>query len=133
MSAKGLLDTGILLADPGPYIDEIEHYCSSNICRAELAAGRQRLQANPARHAEATARTELLRLLDSLPAFWVDFDRAASDQYAALNASTGLAGARTMIAAQALARDLTLITTDEQFTAYPQLRVNCRASKEDAS
>lgn len=121
-----MIDTSVLIAGlPAAIIAEIEEYCSSTICRAELAHGLAAFEADPALHRQAAARRELMRLLDVLPGFWADFDRAASDGYAQLTAvpRTAIRLKDALIAGHALSRDLPLITADRGFTRFPDVQV----------
>jgi len=116
-----MLDTSVLIAGLAPkMIETIEEYCSSAICRAELARGLWVAEKDPAQHLQTNARRELLRLLDAIPGFWLDFDRAAADGYAQL-ATDALRREDALIAGHAISRGLTLITADRSFTRFPGL------------
>ncbi|GAB3800724.1 hypothetical protein GCM10028798_15670 [Humibacter antri] len=83
------------------------------------------LEADAARGRQASARRELLRLLDAVPGFWASFDRAASDGYGRLTAvpRTAIRQKDALIAGHAHSRDLPLITADKGFTRFPELDV----------
>lgn len=123
---KAMVDTSVLIAGmPEDIIREIEYYCSSTICRGELAHGLFTFQRDPAREREANARAELLRLLDALPAFWQPFDRAASDAYGGLTAvpHSAIRLKDALIAGHAFSLDLPIITVDAGFSRFPDVRV----------
>lgn len=120
-----MLDTSVLVSGlPDHVIEAIEDYCSSMICRAELAQGLAAFSADPARRAQAAQRAELLRILDAVPGFWRDFDAAASDGYGRLTAqpkATRLKDA--LIAGHALSEGLPLHTEDRGFTGFADVRI----------
>jgi len=121
---KAMIDTSVLIAGlPAEIIGEIENYCSSMICRAELARGLYAYEADPAKRRQAATRRELLRLLDAIPGFWIDFDRSASDGYGRLTAvpSTAIRHKDALIAGHCVSRQLPLVTGDKGFTRFSDL------------
>jgi predicted nucleic acid-binding protein len=132
---KAMLDTSVMVAGiPADIIEEIEEYCSSTICRAELTRGLTSFESDETRHQQASARRELLRLLDAVPGFWADFDRAAADGYGRL-AVAPRGGTRVrdaLIAGHALSRELALITTDKHFTRYPGVRLHTAGQESES-
>ncbi|MDN4615873.1 PIN domain-containing protein [Leifsonia sp. F6_8S_P_1B] len=125
-AGPALLDTSVLISGLSEeMIDRIELYRSSMICRAELAQGLAAFEKDPSRFAQLAIRRELLRLLDSIPGFWLEFDRAASDAYGSLTAEpkTALPLKDALIAAHALAAGLPLLTEDAGFSRFPSVDV----------
>lgn len=123
---KAMIDTSVLIAGMSEeMITEIEQYGSSTICRAELAHGLAAFETNGGLHRQAAARRELLRLLDAIPGFWVDFDRSASDGYGRLTAvpRTAIRLKDALIAGHAVSRKVPLITADKGFTRFRDVRV----------
>lgn len=121
-----MIDTSVLIAGmPAQMVGRVTEYCSSTICRAELAQGLNAFARDPQRHTEEVHRRELLRLLDSLPAFWVDFGCGASDGYGTLTAEprSALRLKDALIAGHALALELPLVTVDKGFSRFPGVRV----------
>lgn len=123
---KAVLDTSVLI---GPLreevIDSIDEYAAPYIVRAELLRGREHFARTPDLAHAARARTQLVETLDLLPGFWLPFGAADSDAYATLVA-TSEGAVRTkdaLIAAQALALDVPLVTADRGFTRFTGLRV----------
>lgn len=126
-----MIDTSVLISGlPAPLIGDIESYCSSMVCRAELVRGLMSFASDPARRAQAAPRRELVRLLDSIPGFWVEFDRDSSDGYASLTASptSAIRLKDALIAGHALSLGLVLITEDAGFSRFPQVDVRSPAS-----
>ena len=121
-----MLDTSLLISGlPADVIDDIGSYRSSTICRGELAQGMVSFQADPRRKAAASQREELIATLDGLPAFWMDFDRAASDGYGRLTARprTAIRQKDALIAAHAYALGVPLLTEDAGFSRFPDVDV----------
>lgn len=123
---KAVLDTSVLV---GPLrddvIDAIEEYAASFIVRAELLRGREHFARTPGLAHAARTRSQLVEALDLLPGFWLPFAAAESEAYATLVA-TSEGAVRTkdaLIAAQALALDVPLVTADRGFTRFTGLRV----------
>lgn len=123
VTAAGLLDTSVVIALAGPRPPELpDEAAVSTMTLAELRLGAALAgaQQRPGRlsvlaHAEQT--------FDALPV-----DRAVAVQYGELVASMRRAGQRpgvadALIAATALAHDLTLYTLDEDFRGVPGLRI----------
>lgn len=126
MTIRGMLDTSLLISGmPDDVIDEIDSYRSSTICRGELVQGLVSFQADPRRTAAASQRQELIATLDDLPAFWLDFDRAASDGYGTLTARprTAIRQKDALIAAHAQAVGVPLLTEDAGFSRFPDVEV----------
>ena len=126
MKLLGLVDTSILVGSiPADIIDNIDRYCSSTICRGELVQGLRVFRADPARQHIASSREELIRLLDSVPQFWRNFDAAASDGYGQLTAQSksALRLKDALIAGHALALRAPLITGDPGFARFNELEV----------
>lgn len=121
-----LLDTSVLISGLSEeMVNRIEVYRSSMICRAELAQGLAAFENDPARFAQLAIRRELLRLLDSIPGFWLDFDHSASDAYGSLTAEpkAALRLKDALIAAHALSVGLPLLTEDAGFSRFPSVDV----------
>ena len=126
MTMTAMLETSVLISGlPEEVIDSIEEYCSSIICRAELAQGLAAFEKDPAKFAQLAVRRELLRLLDSLPGFWLDFDRAAADGYGTLTArpKSAIRLKDALIAGHALAAGLPLVTEDAGFSRFPDVTI----------
>ncbi|HEV7183695.1 MAG TPA: hypothetical protein VGN33_04300 [Leifsonia sp.] len=63
MTKTAMLDTSALVSGvPEEIVDRIEDYCSSMICRAELAHGLAAFENDASRFAQLAIRRELLRL-----------------------------------------------------------------------
>jgi predicted nucleic acid-binding protein len=121
-----MLDTSALISGlPEETIDNIEDYCSSMICRAELAQGLAAFEKDAARFAQLAIRRELLRLLDSIPGFWIDFDLHAADGYGELTANpkSAIRHKDALIAGHALALGLPLFTEDAGFSRFPAVTI----------
>ncbi|MEN2737043.1 PIN domain-containing protein [Microbacterium sp. X-17] len=126
MTILGMLDTSILISGlPSEVIDDIGAYRSSMICRGELAQGLVVFRGDRRHHAAASQREELIRTLDELPDFWLDFDRAASDGYGPLTAQPRKAIRQkdALIAAHAYAVGVPLLTGDAGFSRFPDVEV----------
>ncbi len=126
MTAKGLLDTSVLVAGiPAEIIATIEDYCSSAVCRGELVQGLHAFRGEPSRHHEVGPREELLRLLDSVPGFWRDFGVDASTGYGELTAhpKSALRLKDALIAGHALSLGTSVITGDPGFGRFHNLEV----------
>lgn len=126
MKLRGLVDTSILVGSiPAEIIDNIDRYCSSAICRGELVQGLRAFRADPARQHVAGSREELIRLLDSVPQFWRNFDAAASDGYGQLTAPTksALRLKDALIAGHALALRAPVVTGDPGFSRFNEIEV----------
>lgn len=121
-----MLDTSVLISGlPEPVIAEIETYCSSMICRAELARGLASFAADPPQPKRVALRREFLRLLDAIPGFWLPFDAAAADGYGALTARppSAMRQKDALIAGHALAAGLPLLTEDTGFSRFAAVEV----------
>lgn len=121
-----MIDTSVLISGlPAPLINEIESYCSSMICRAELVRGLISFTVDPAKRAQAAARRELVRLLDSAPGFWAEFDLGSSDAYGVLtaNPASAIRLKDALIAGHAFSLGLALITEDAGFSRFPEVQV----------
>jgi predicted nucleic acid-binding protein len=126
MTRAAMLDTSVLISGlPEETIDTIEDYCSSMICRAELAHGLASFEKDAARFAQLAIRRELLRLLDSIPGFWIDFDLHAADGYGELTANpkSAIRLKDALIAGHALALGLPLLTEDAGFSRFPAVTI----------
>ncbi|MGO4537015.1 type II toxin-antitoxin system VapC family toxin [Leifsonia sp. 2MCAF36] len=121
-----MLDTSVIVAGLTPeIIAEIEDYASSAICRAELVRGREAFKEDPGKERQVPIRREYLRLLDSIPGFWMDFDSRAADGYGRLTAQpkSAMRLKDALIAGHALAHDLPLITRDAGFSRFPAVQL----------
>lgn len=125
MTARAVLDSSALISGlPDEVLDDLEHYASSMIVRAELAFGLHAFRA--AGQTERVARREtLLGALDAIPSFWRPFDVAASEGYARLTASSPQAMRLkdALIAGHALSLGAPVITKDHGFTRFSSLTV----------
>lgn len=135
MKVQGLIDSSALIGGlPQSVLDKIENYCSSTIVRAELSYGLRVFQAS-AQKARVARRETLLRVLDSLPGFWRDFDAAASDGYGALTASTtqAMRVKDALIAGHAQSLGISVLTRDAGFTRFTSVEVDLVESDIDAT
>ncbi|MEO7017291.1 MAG: PIN domain-containing protein [Leifsonia sp.] len=127
MTKTAMLDTSVLISGvPEEIVDRIEDYCSSMICRAELAHGLAAFEKDASRFAQLAIRRELLRLLDSIPGFWAAFDLPAADGYGALTAKpkSAIRLKDALIAGHALALGLPLFTEDAGFSRFPAVTIH---------
>lgn len=134
MKVRGLIDSSALIGGLPQYIlDKIENYCSSTVVRAELAYGLRSFQAST-QTTRAARREALLRVFDSLPGFWRDFDTAASDGYGALTASTtqAMRVKDALIAGHAQSLGVPVLTRDAGFTRFTSVEVDLVQSGSDA-
>lgn len=125
MNRLGLIDSSALIGGlPSRVLDKIERYCSSTIVRAELVYGLRAFQrTNQA--ARVARRETLLRVLDSLPGFWVDLDVAASEGYGALTASTQAMRVKdALIAGHAQSLGVPVLTRDAGFTRFASVEID---------
>ncbi|MGO3192241.1 MAG: type II toxin-antitoxin system VapC family toxin [Microbacterium sp.] len=125
MTLLGLIDSSALIGGlPPRVLDNLDQYCSSTIVRAELSYGLHAFQASS--RVDRTARREtLLRVLDSLPGFWSDFDLAASEGYGTLSASTtqAMRVKDALIAGHAHSLGIPILTRDAGFTRFTSVTV----------
>lgn len=123
---RGMLDTSVLIGViPDDVIDHIEQHAASFIVRAELLRGLRRFESLAGSEHAARIRHKRIAALDSLPELWLPFDSGASAAYAALAASSERA-IRTkdaLIAAQAVALRVPLLTADRGFTRFKDAEV----------
>jgi len=123
---RAMLDTSVLIGTiPTAVIDGIDEYGASFIVRAELLRGRERFARTAGHEHAARVRTQLVEALDAIPGFWTPFDDAAADAYATLAArpETAVRSKDALIAAQAVARGVPLLTADRGFTRFIGLDV----------
>jgi tRNA(fMet)-specific endonuclease VapC len=124
-----LLDTNIvsnLIRHPqGQIADRIKKVGESNICTSIIVAAELRYGAAKKASVRLTAQVEaVLNAIDTLP-----FDAPADEIYGAIRAQlefagTPIGGNDLIIAAQAVALDLTLVTdNDQEFSRVDGLRV----------
>ncbi|WP_374010008.1 type II toxin-antitoxin system VapC family toxin [Leifsonia sp. LS-T14] len=121
-----MLDTSVIVAGLTPeIITGIEDYASSTICRAELVRGREAFEEDPAKQRLVPIRRELIRLLDSIPGFWMDFDARAADGYGRLTAQpkSAMRLKDALIAGHAFAHGLPLVTRDSAFSRFPAVQL----------
>ncbi|CAM5349818.1 type II toxin-antitoxin system VapC family toxin [Leifsonia shinshuensis] len=126
MTIRGMLDTSVLVSGlPAEVVDDLGSYRSSMICRGELVQGLAVFRADARRKSAADQREELIRTLDDLAGFWLDFDRAASDGYGTLTAEPRRAVRLkdALIAAHARAVGVPLLTEDAGFSRFPDVEV----------
>lgn len=125
MKLLALIDSSALIGGlPPDVLNRLEDYCSSMIVRAELAYGLRAFEAS-GQAERATRRETLLQILDSIPEFWRDFDRAASDGYATLTARTKQAMRMkdALIAGHAQSLNTAVLTRDTGFTRFGSVEV----------
>jgi tRNA(fMet)-specific endonuclease VapC len=124
-----LLDTNIvsnLIRQPqGRIADRIKIVGDSNVCTSIVVAAQLRYGATKKASARLTAQVEaVLAVIDTLP-----FDSPADEIYRSIRtqlelAGTPIGGYDLIIAAQAVALDLTLVTdNDKEFSRIGGLRV----------
>ncbi|QNE37418.1 type II toxin-antitoxin system VapC family toxin [Leifsonia shinshuensis] len=126
MTIRGMLDTSVLVSGlPTDVVDDLGSYRSSMICRGELVQGLVVFRGDARRRSAADQREELIRTLDDLADFWLDFDRAASDAYGTLTAEPRRAvrPKDALIAAHAGAVGVPLLTEDAGFSRFPDVEV----------